>query len=108
MLKNLDNLKELKTVVWDEKNDRYIFIERNWNGYIIGLNFMQGNDKKSYEDCQTNDIHLLNIYHYMNREFSIESSSIREINFINKVIWMRHNIMDVDLLCEINNDFDND
>ena len=76
---------------WCESNDRWIYIEYNAQGKIIGLNFMQGDEydyfKKSW--CH-NDQGLTDFYHSMLYTFPIEKASVNTLEFINKVMWSYH------------------
>ena len=71
-----------------QMNDRWIYIERNGDNKIIGLNFMQGDElelfQKSY--CVA-DQGLTDYWESMLYTFSIEKDSCSELSFINKCMW---------------------
>ena len=77
--------------IWDEDNDRWMYLEYNMVHKIIGLNFMQGDEydcfKKSW--C-ISDEGLTNFYHQMRCTFEIEEKSVNTVEFINKCMWSYH------------------
>lgn len=77
--------------IWDEDNDRWMYLEYNMVHKIIGLNFMQGDEydcfKKSW--C-ISDEGLTHFYHQMRCTFEIEEKSVNTVEFINKCMWSYH------------------
>ena len=78
--------------IWNAENDRWIYLEKNEQMKIIGINFMQGHDYKHFKDfwC-TNSAPLLKFYKRMLYTFPIEEKSVDTIEFINKCMWTYHN-----------------
>ena len=77
--------------VWDDEEDRWIYIEYNAQGEIIGLNFMQGDEYDCFKKrwCK-NDQGLMEFYDSMLYTFPIEKSSVSALRFINKCMWAFH------------------
>jgi len=77
--------------VWNVENDRWIYLEKNEQMKIIGMNFMQGHDYKYFKDfwC-TNNTPLLKFYKQMLYTFPIEEKSVDTMEFINKCMWAYH------------------
>lgn len=75
--------------LFDENNDRWIYIEYNDNNKVIGLNFMQGNDYKLFKDCFcTKDYSLTAYYSEMQHVLFLEKAhSPLRIDFINTIFW---------------------
>jgi hypothetical protein len=74
--------------IWSDQNDRWIYIEYDKQMKIIGLNFMQGYDYRSFlKDWCFNDPQLFEFYTEMLYTFPIEKASVSTISFINKVMW---------------------
>tara|TARA_R110000822_G_scaffold45861_13_gene122459 strand:+ start:1661 stop:1987 length:327 start_codon:yes stop_codon:yes gene_type:complete len=80
--------------VWNDENDRWIYIEYAEENKIIGLNFMQGYDYDYFKECwaKSND-GLTNFYNLMIDEFKVERDRTTRITFINKCIWAYHNVL---------------
>ncbi len=78
--------------IWNAENDRWIYLEKNEQMKIIGMNFMQGHEYKHFKDywC-TNNTPLLKFYKRMLYTFPIEEKSVDTIEFINKCMWTYHN-----------------
>ena len=78
--------------IWNAENDRWIYLEKNEQMKIIGMNFMQGHEYKHFKDywC-TNNTPLLKFYKRMLYTFPIEEKSVNTIEFINKCMWSYHN-----------------
>ena len=78
--------------IWNAENDRWIYLEKNEQMKIIGINFMQGHDYTHFKDfwC-TNRTPLLKFYKRMLYTFPIEEKSVDTIEFINKCMWTYHN-----------------
>ena len=77
--------------VWNEKDDRWIYIEYNAQRKIIGLNFMQGDEYDYFTKkwCH-NDQGLTDFYHSMLYTFPIEKASVNTIEFMSKCMWAFH------------------
>ena len=77
--------------IWCAENDRWIYIEKNAEMKIIGMNFMQGNVYKKFKDswCNNNPL-LLKFYKEMLYTFPIEEKSVTSMSFINKCMWAYH------------------
>ena len=77
--------------IWDDGEDRWMYIEYNAQGKIIGLNFMQGGEydwfKMAY--CKS-DQGLMDFYNSMLYTFPIEKASVSTLQFINKCMWAFH------------------
>ena len=70
--------------IWDESNDRWIFLEFK-DGILIGLNYMQGDNYETFKNhFARNDRKLTKFRHKM-KDFRGEETYIE---FINKVIWL--------------------
>jgi len=83
--------------IWDEGNDRWIYIERYREDDFLGLSFMQGDEYDLFkEDWCKVDIEISNIYHSMKNEYSHELKEVGELKFINKVFWTKVLIQDLD------------
>ena len=77
--------------IWDEDNDRWMYLEYNMVHKIIGLNFMQGDDYDYFKKCWCrNDQGLADFYESMLYTFPIEKASVNTIEFINKCMWAFH------------------
>tara|TARA_R110000765_G_C18766870_1_gene589627 strand:- start:349 stop:651 length:303 start_codon:yes stop_codon:yes gene_type:complete len=77
--------------VWDEPNDRWVYIEYNTIRKIIGLNFMQGNEYECFKkNWCCNDQGLMEFYNQMLYTFPIEKVSVTTLSFINKCMWAFH------------------
>jgi hypothetical protein len=77
--------------LWCEDDDRWVYIEYNENGEILGLNFMQCDDYFNFLDgwCKCDD-GLTEYYTHMVDVFKIEKQSSNKLGFINKVMWSYH------------------
>ena len=74
--------------IWNNENDRWIYIEYNEQMKITGLNFMQGDDYDDFANgFSFSDEGLFEFYTEMMITFPIKFSSVRGITFINKVMW---------------------
>ena len=77
--------------VWDDGEDRWMYIEYDAQGKIVGLNFMQGDEygwfKKNW--CKS-DQGLVDFYYSMLYTFPIEKASVSTLQFINKCMWAFH------------------
>ena len=91
-------MRELDKVVhqWCDDNDRWMYIEYDRDGIVMGLNFMQGevgsyDDYKYFKDqwCH-NDESLMAYYEQMLYTFPIEKDSVDTLTFINKCMWSYH------------------
>ena len=88
---NKDYIVDKVEHVFDESNDRWMYIEYNKIRKIIGLNFMQGDDYEFFKKgwCR-NDQGLTEFYHQMLYTFPIEKVSVSTQSFINKCMWSFH------------------
>ena len=77
--------------IWCEKEDRWIYLEKDAEMKIIGMNFMQGDEYEHFKKfwC-TNNTPLLKFYKSMVYTFPIEEKSVNTIEFINKCMWAYH------------------
>lgn len=78
-------------IIKDKRNDRLIFIEKNENKRIIGLNFIQGIHEETLsiyteDNKELNDEKFLKFYRLckQNRKFNEDS----EIEEINNICWL--------------------
>jgi hypothetical protein len=79
--------------IWWQENDRWIYIEKDAQMKIIGINFMQGNEYEYFkESLCTNNPPLFKFYEMMLDTFPIEKASVNvdTMEFINKCIWAYH------------------
>ena len=77
--------------LWDESNDRWIYLEFNKQRKIIGMNFMQGNEYHCFKnDWCKSDEGLTEFYNQMLYTFPIEKASVSTLSFINKCMWTFH------------------
>ena len=79
--------------VFDESNDRWMYIEYNKQRKIIGLNFMQGGlEEYNYfkKHWCRNDQGLTEFYDQMSYTFPIEKASVSTQSFRNKCMWSFH------------------
>ena len=76
---------------WNEKKDKWIYIEYNAQRKIIGMNFMQGDEYDYFKEkwCHK-DQGLTEFYNSMLYTFPIEKASVNILEFINKVMWAYH------------------
>jgi len=77
--------------IWCEKEDRWIYLEKDAEMKIIGMNFMQGDEYEHFKKfwC-TNNTPLLKFYKSMVYTFYIEEKSVSGIEFVNKCMWAYH------------------
>ena len=74
--------------IWNNENDRWIYIEYNEQMKITGLNFCQGDDYDDFANgFSFSDVGLMEFYREMLYTFPIELASVDTITFINKVMW---------------------
>ena len=73
--------------IWNEKSDRWLYIESNIAGEIIGVNFMQGNDYKDFKRywCITH-VELTRFHNYMKETFKLEARNYMQVTFLNMCI----------------------
>lgn len=77
--------------IWCEENDRWIYIEKDEQHKIVGINFIQGNEYEYFKkDCCVNHKPLFEFYEFMSNYFKVEKASVNTIEFINKCIWSFH------------------
>ena len=79
------------THLWNEHNDRWMYIEYDEDKQIIGLNFMQGDEYTMFKAhwCKP-DQGMTDFYNQMLHTFPIELGSVGKISFINKCMWAYH------------------
>jgi len=87
-------IQELDRVVhqWCFDNDRWMYIEYDRDGEVMGLNFMQGDDYEYFLKggwCKS-DPGLTEFYRQMLYTFPIELKSVSTLTFINKCMWAYH------------------
>jgi hypothetical protein len=77
--------------IWNEANDRWMYIEYNQANRVIGLNYMQGDEYQVFKTywCEI-DQGMTDFYNQMVYTFPIEKSSVDDISFINKCMWAYH------------------
>lgn len=77
--------------IWCVENDRWIYIEKNEQMKIIGMNFKQGHDYKNFKEfwC-VNNTALFKFYKEMLYTFPVEEKSVTPLMFINKCMWAYH------------------
>ena len=90
MINELNKATTIKHV-WNEENDRWMYLEYNINDKLIGMNFMQGDCYEDFKEswCE-NDKGMCEFYNSCLYTFPIEKQSVNEINFINKCMWAYH------------------
>jgi len=78
--------------IWNERNDRWMLIERYEDVKYIGLNYMQGDDYEHFKEswCKV-DKGLSEFYNQMKITFTTQRQAHTEIEFINDVMWTYHN-----------------
>ena len=76
----------LEEYVWCEGDDRYVYIRRDYNGDIVGLNFMQGKEGLEYfkKEYGRIDRKITHFYHAV--KHSVDNGCY--INDINTILWM--------------------
>ena len=86
-------MEELDRVVhqWCDDNDRWMYIEYDRDGVVMGLNFMQGDEYECFKrDWCKSDIGLTEFYKQMLYTFPIEEKAASTRVFINKCMWAYH------------------
>lgn len=83
--------------IWCADNDRWIYIEKNEQMKIVGINFMQGDDYRHFKDfwCN-NNTPLFKFYKEMLYTFPVEVASVTTLSFINKCMWAYHSAVSLD------------
>lgn len=77
--------------IWNAEDGRWIYLEKNEQMKIIGMNFMQGYNHKYFKDFRcTNNPALLKFYEQMFYTFPIEEKSVNTMEFISKCILAYH------------------
>ena len=71
--------------IWCAEGDRWIYIEKNEQMKIVGINFMQGDDYRLFKDfwC-VNNTPLFEFYEKMVDIFPYEKASVTTPKFINR------------------------
>ena len=77
--------------IWCEASDLWMYIERDKQMKIIGINFMQGDAYKHFKDfwC-VNNPPLFKFYKEMVYTFPVEKASVNTLEFINKCMRAYH------------------
>jgi hypothetical protein len=80
------------TKVYCEEDDRWIYIERDQSGTIVGLNFMQGADLKLFNEqwnfaCEGLTPFFENLVHHLFPNFYAGGLS-SQLRVINKICWV--------------------
>ena len=86
-------MQELNQVVHQfcDDNDRWMYIEYDRDGKVMGLNFMQGDDYKFFKrDWCVSDKGLTAFYKQMLYTFAYENGNVPEHCFINSCMWAYH------------------
>jgi hypothetical protein len=86
-------IHELDRVVhqWCDDNDRWMYIEYDRDGKVMGLNFMQGDEYECFKkDWCVSDEGLTAFYKQMLYTFSYEQGNVPEHCFINSCMWAYH------------------
>ena len=99
---------ELDKVVhqWCDSNDRWMYIEYDRDGMVMGLNFMQGDEYECFKrDWCVSDQGLTAFYKQMLYTFSYEQKNVPEHCFINSCMWSYHSAISEyeDNNCKIGN-----
>ena len=91
----MNNIQKVEHI-WNEKSNRWIYVERNIASEIIGVNFMQGNDPNDFK--QGNDYNdfkrhwcithagLTRFHNYMKEAFKLEANNYMQVTFLNMCI----------------------
>ena len=86
-------IHELEKVVhqWCDDNDRWMYIEYDNDGMVMGLNFMQGDEYECFKkDWCVSDKGLTAFYKQMLYTFAYEQKNVPEHGFINSCMWSYH------------------
>jgi hypothetical protein len=76
---------------WCDDNDRWMYIEYDRDGKVMGLNFMQGDEYECFKkDWCVSDEGLTAFYKQMLYTFSYEQGNVPEHCFINSCMWAYH------------------
>ena len=85
---------ELDRVVhqWCFDNDRWMYIEYDRDGVVMGLNYVQGDDYEYFlkGGWSKSDPGLTEFYRQMLYTFPIEEAAGLGLSFINKCMWAYH------------------
>ena len=74
--------------VWSKENDRWLYLEYDENGDIVGLNFMQGYDYDIFIMHYCNKyVGLTEFYNSMLVIFEAQDSCMTDLEFVNACIW---------------------
>ena len=73
--------------IWNEKSDRWLYVERNIASEIIGVNFMQGNDYNYFKQHGgITHVRLTRFHNYMGGAFKLEANNHMQVTFLNMCI----------------------
>lgn len=80
-----------KEAIEFKNHDRIIYVEKK-DGFIIGLNFMQGDDVEYfYKEWYKTDEKLTRDYINFIKTFDMT----HDYDLLNKFLWFRHELMDI-------------
>jgi hypothetical protein len=76
---------------WNEESDRWMYIEYNQQGKIVGLNYMQGDEYQLFKKhwC-VSDMGLTEFYQQQKYTFPIEFKAVDSLSFVNSCMWAYH------------------
>jgi len=86
-------MQELDRVVhqWCDDNDRWMYIEYDRDGKVMGLNFMQGDEYECFKKSWcVSDQGMTDFYKQMLYTFAYEQRNVPEHAFINSCMWAYH------------------
>lgn len=80
------------TLQFCKSNDRWVYIERGFNGGIVGLNFMQGDNLKLFkEQWNESDPGLMKFFEIIQKHlfpnFYYNDNRDTQLNILNKIFW---------------------
>jgi len=101
-------IQELDKVVhqWCDDNDRWMYIEYDRDGMVMGLNFMQGDEYECFKKSWcVSDKGMTAFYKQMLYTFATEQKNVPEHCFINSCMWAYHSAISEyeDNNCKIGN-----
>jgi hypothetical protein len=101
-------IQELDKVVhqWCDDNDRWMYIEYDRDGKVMGLNFMQGDEYECFKKSWcVSDVGMTAFYKQMLYTFAYEQKNVPEHCFINSCMWAYHSAISEyeDNNCKIGN-----
>ena len=87
-------MQELDRVVhqWCDDNDRWMYIEYDRDGKVMGLNFMQGDEYELFkEEYCIEDRALSTFFDEMKNDelpFDLQLEKDGDVEYIDKIIWI--------------------